>query len=434
MLDFTSRPELKKYIKSFKADTPIFLEGDASQDLYVLISGGVDLIKGDKKISEINEPGSLFGEMSFLLRNKRSATVKARNDVDAMVIPSGEVSDFLEESPNLAPEISRLLAKRLFETTKVAHCYKEFCDQLPDAVVMTDKDLKIIAWNAAAEKLYGRSWNQMRDKSINEIYDSQAVFQQFMEEIKTQKTVRERPLKIVHPYENWRFVSTSTTALYDGHQKVDGYMFLGRDATMEQRGQKKQQQMRNWMLPAIAVIAVLSTILASNFPDFSRGKRLLEHRKSVFTGKLATDYPSLANALSGLVAEGKLADTTPLMEDYFARNHPGLFGIKGLVLLDTDKKVINAYSPAVGAKTGNILGGSYGEMQFTATKGAKHMIISPGKNSGKSPGANEVEIAFRLNSSSDFLGWLVFQLDTKQLQEDFGIATNEIKSLHLVRP
>lgn len=434
MTNFIERPELEKYIQSYKQDTTIFVEGDKSQDLYILVTGKVGLYKGNKKISEINKPGSLFGEMSFLLRTCRSATVKASTEVEAIVIPTSEISLFLEESPSIAPEITRLLATRLLETTQMVHCYKEFYDQIPDAVIMTDKDLKILAWNSAAEKLYGRSWNQMRSKSISEIYESQAVFQQFMDELEVQKSVRERPLKIVHPLENWRFVSTSTTVLYDGRQNIDGYIFLGRDVTQEHSIQKKQHQIKNWLLPAAAsMLVILIAAILLTFPDYTRGQRLLENRKQTFAERLAYDYPSLSLNFADLVASGNLAETTHLMEAYLNSDEASSHGIKGIVLLDTDKNVINAYAPHVDETTAQLLGSSYAELKFTGSKNLTHKTISLARGSLKSAGHKEVELAFKLNKAGDFLGWLVFQLDMQLLQNEFGLKYGDLKSIRFVQ-
>ncbi|MEA2038992.1 MAG: hypothetical protein U9N82_04075, partial [Thermodesulfobacteriota bacterium] len=42
------------YLVTFKTGQTILLEGDDSQDLYILVSGEVDVIKGHKKITEIS--------------------------------------------------------------------------------------------------------------------------------------------------------------------------------------------------------------------------------------------------------------------------------------------------------------------------------------------------------------------------------------------
>ena len=59
--------DLAEYITSFKKGDIIFLEGDESLDLYILVSGNLDVLKGNKKIAEISHSGDLFGEMSVVL-------------------------------------------------------------------------------------------------------------------------------------------------------------------------------------------------------------------------------------------------------------------------------------------------------------------------------------------------------------------------------
>ena len=105
-----NNPELERYAVNFRAGQTIFLEGDESQDLYILVSGRVDIIKGNTKIAETSEPGSIIGEMSFLLGESRTASIKAREDIKVLRIPQKEAGIFLEKFPFVTAAISRLLA------------------------------------------------------------------------------------------------------------------------------------------------------------------------------------------------------------------------------------------------------------------------------------------------------------------------------------
>ena len=74
--DIINNPDLAKYLISFNPGQTIFLEGDDTQDLYVLVSGQVEIFKGDQKIRDIAEEGSVFGEVSFFLGDQRTASLK----------------------------------------------------------------------------------------------------------------------------------------------------------------------------------------------------------------------------------------------------------------------------------------------------------------------------------------------------------------------
>ena len=126
--DILNNPGLTPYLTRYKPDQIIFLEGDDSQDLYILISGQIAIFKGDKKIRGLSKKGSIFGEMSFFLGGTRTASIRAENDVSVLRIPREEITNFLVEFPDAAREITRHLAQWLAETTQIVHGFREFCD------------------------------------------------------------------------------------------------------------------------------------------------------------------------------------------------------------------------------------------------------------------------------------------------------------------
>ena len=113
-------PDILEYCKGRKAETfksgAILLEeGAEDHKLFVLIEGQVEVLRKGTQVSYVDEPGSLFGEMSVLLDMPYSATVKALSTVKAYVIddPIG----FLGSQAEIALELAALLARRLYYTT-----------------------------------------------------------------------------------------------------------------------------------------------------------------------------------------------------------------------------------------------------------------------------------------------------------------------------
>lgn len=101
--------------KSFKPGETLIREGGQDGKLYVLINGQVEVLRKDTQVSYIDEPGSLFGEMSVLLDMPYSATVKALSETKAYVIE--DAIKFLMSDPAIAIEVASLLARRLYYTT-----------------------------------------------------------------------------------------------------------------------------------------------------------------------------------------------------------------------------------------------------------------------------------------------------------------------------
>jgi CRP-like cAMP-binding protein len=101
--------------QDFPSGETLIHEGLTLGKLYVLAEGQVEVIRRDMQVTHVDEPGSVFGEMSVLLDQPYSATVKALSDVKAYVID--DAIGFLQQHPEAALELATLLARRLYYTT-----------------------------------------------------------------------------------------------------------------------------------------------------------------------------------------------------------------------------------------------------------------------------------------------------------------------------
>lgn len=101
--------------KTFAPGEVLIREGGQDGKLFVLIEGQVEVLRKDTQVSYIDEPGSLFGEMSVLLDMPYSATVKSLSETRAYVID--DAIRFLMSDPAIAIEVASLLARRLYYTT-----------------------------------------------------------------------------------------------------------------------------------------------------------------------------------------------------------------------------------------------------------------------------------------------------------------------------
>src|SRR5216684_4442147 len=81
--------------RSVSAGTLIIHEGGTSGHLYVLIEGRLEVIKGDTVVAIITEPGAVLGEMSVLLDQPHTATVRAAS--------GSTVYEILQSMINLPP-------------------------------------------------------------------------------------------------------------------------------------------------------------------------------------------------------------------------------------------------------------------------------------------------------------------------------------------
>jgi CRP/FNR family cyclic AMP-dependent transcriptional regulator len=102
-------------IASVKAGGVILTEGERLGKIYILKEGQVEVIRERTQVTHIDEPGSIFGEMSVLLDMPHSATVKALSATKLYEIP--DALTFLDKRPEFSLHIATMLARRLYYTT-----------------------------------------------------------------------------------------------------------------------------------------------------------------------------------------------------------------------------------------------------------------------------------------------------------------------------
>ncbi len=97
----------------FMPGETVFIENERSDSLYYIVSGQYKVILKDKVIAMLNPSNVFLGEMSFLLGNKRSATVKAQTKGKLVEISKMAFTSAIKEHPNYAIFLAKLLAQRL---------------------------------------------------------------------------------------------------------------------------------------------------------------------------------------------------------------------------------------------------------------------------------------------------------------------------------
>lgn len=97
----------------FKKDDIVFTQGDESNYLYYIVSGIYEIIANGTAITKLTPADLFLGEMSFLLNNERSATVKAVSDGVLLKITKEDFINAMKKKPYYGILLSRILANRL---------------------------------------------------------------------------------------------------------------------------------------------------------------------------------------------------------------------------------------------------------------------------------------------------------------------------------
>ena len=96
----------------FRAGEVIFRKGDAGDVLYVIGEGEIELVMGEHVAVRLRE-GDMFGEMSIIDQEPRSADAAAVTDVVLFPINRGLFLVLVQDTPHFALEVMKSLADRV---------------------------------------------------------------------------------------------------------------------------------------------------------------------------------------------------------------------------------------------------------------------------------------------------------------------------------
>jgi CRP/FNR family cyclic AMP-dependent transcriptional regulator len=96
----------------FAAGVPIAQQGQVGNGLYIVVSGGARIVAGSGELARIG-PGDVFGEMSVIDQQPRTASAIADGDTVCLALASWDLLAVLEQDPHLAINLLKVLAGRL---------------------------------------------------------------------------------------------------------------------------------------------------------------------------------------------------------------------------------------------------------------------------------------------------------------------------------
>jgi CRP/FNR family cyclic AMP-dependent transcriptional regulator len=117
-LDPQEREELETIgsVRRYRRGDVLFHQGDDAGAVIVLLEGHVKaamLNDGREVILAFPGPGEILGELSAVDGQPRSGTVRAVDDIEALVVPGSTFRAFLERRPRVALVLLRSVAARL---------------------------------------------------------------------------------------------------------------------------------------------------------------------------------------------------------------------------------------------------------------------------------------------------------------------------------
>ncbi|MFP4662063.1 MAG: Crp/Fnr family transcriptional regulator [Halanaerobiales bacterium] len=105
------------FLRKYKKEDYIFIEGEKSDAFYIIREGKVKIVKtsvdGKEKILNIMGSGDFLGEMGVIESKPRSASGIALTSLEVLVIEREDFMKLIQDNPLIALKIIVELAKRL---------------------------------------------------------------------------------------------------------------------------------------------------------------------------------------------------------------------------------------------------------------------------------------------------------------------------------
>jgi len=108
---------MKKFERSLDIDGVLFREGDAGEDMFVVLEGSIRLSRDGRELATM-KAGNYFGEMSLLTSAPRSATATAVEPTRLAAITKSNFDLLVRENPVLVRGLLEELARRLADTNR----------------------------------------------------------------------------------------------------------------------------------------------------------------------------------------------------------------------------------------------------------------------------------------------------------------------------
>jgi len=130
------------------------------------------------------------------------------------------------------------------------------------------------------------------------------------------------------------------------------------------------------------------------------------------------------------LVRGDRAATTQILKEFFELQITKQCPYNGIVLLDRQRKVFDAYSIKPGFNAQTMIGTSYTGIDFQGSEKSLYRVLVLYRPDQDHPmGRKGVEVAFELRENDLNIGWLLFQMDVECMKINFEVDEEGLKNL-----
>jgi hypothetical protein len=184
------------------------------------------------------------------------------------------------------------------------------------------------------------------------------------------------------------------------------------------------------LFPSLALLVFLAAAIVLGYPYFSKGVQTMDSRKLELRNLLAKDYLLLKSLLTEPLARGDRAATTQILKEFFELQITKRCPYNGIVLLDRQRKVFDAFSIKPGFNAHTMIGTPYTGIEFQGSEKSLYRLLVLYRADKDNPmGRKGIEIAFDLRENERTIGWLLFQMDMDCTKTNYDVDEEGLRNL-----
>ena len=106
-------------LQEYKEGDIVLKDGELGKGFCILESGSLEVVREGRTLSEIDQPGSIFGELSEILGMKRDAVIRAKTSTKVRHIEES-IEDIVTKNPKVSVKLIKTLGRRLYRMNQLA--------------------------------------------------------------------------------------------------------------------------------------------------------------------------------------------------------------------------------------------------------------------------------------------------------------------------
>jgi type IV pilus assembly protein PilB len=136
LFSYLLSPDLKHY----EDKDVIIREGAKCKDFFSLVQGTLAVMKQNKKISEITEPGEFFGEMAAMTGADRSASIISIGKSVVKCYPGDKLPEIIEQYPDISKKLFNVMANRINKANQKIVLLRDYVKKTEEGSVISIED------------------------------------------------------------------------------------------------------------------------------------------------------------------------------------------------------------------------------------------------------------------------------------------------------